>query len=122
ENRGHFVAIAATAMRRALVDHARRRAAQKRGAGGERVILDDALAVFDDNGVDLLDMNEALEGLAARDDRQRQFLELYYFGGLGIEEIAMLVGLSAERVRQVLREGEAWLRARLSNKPVQHGG
>lgn len=116
ENRAHFFNAAAQAMRRILVDYARARASQKRGGNACRVPLDDMLAVFEDAGVDLLDLNEALGGLAAEKPRGHEFIQLHYFAGLTQAQISELAGLSHTTVENDLREAKRWLRWRLSGE------
>lgn len=114
ENRAHFLNAAALAMRRILVDHARAKVAQKRGGQAQRVALDEMLAVFEDAGVDVLDLDDALGGLAGADPRGYEFIQLHYFAGLTQAEIIELTGLSHTTVENCLRDAKRWLRARLS--------
>jgi RNA polymerase sigma factor (TIGR02999 family) len=110
-DRGHFLALAATAMRRVLVHHAERRAAAKRGGDLRRVTLPAELA-----GEDLPDMialDRALERLAAIDPRGAQVVELRFFGGLSNEEAAGVLGLSSRTVEREWRVTRAWLRREL---------
>lgn len=116
ENRVHFLNAAAQAMRRILVDHARARATRKRGGNARRVALDDLLAVFEETGIDLLDLNEALDVLATVNPRGHEFIQLHYFAGLTQTQIAELSGLSHTTVENDLREAKRWLRARLSGE------
>lgn len=108
-DRSHFLAMASRAMRRLLVDHARRRTAGKRGGGGEAVPLDESLpgTLIDDEH--LLELDEALDRLEAREPRQARLLEQHYFGGLQLEEIAEFSGLSVSTVKRDLRFARAWL-------------
>src|SRR5206468_3934901 len=91
--RGHFFAAAAEAMRRILVDQARRKRAEKRGGRGRRVPLDDAGAGFTSPADELLDIDQALTRLAAEDPRAARLIQLRYFGGLSLEDAAEVVGL-----------------------------
>lgn len=116
ENRAHFLNAAAQAMRRILVDHARAKATRKRGGYAHRVLLDDLLAVFERTGIDLLDLNDALDMLAAADPRGHEFVQLHYFTGLTQAQIAELSGLSHTTVENSLREAKRWLRAQLSSE------
>jgi len=114
-NRAHFFGVAAQMMRRILVDHSRRRRAEKRGGAWERVTLTaDALAADAPNAVDILALHESLERLAAFDPRQERIVELRYFGGLTIEETAEVVGASPATVAREWTVAKAWLRADLS--------
>ena len=88
QGRTHFLAVAAHAMRRILVDHARTRHYQKRGGGAVKVSLDEALVVSDEPREDFVALNDALNALAAFDERKSRVIELRFFGGLTIEETA----------------------------------
>src|SRR5882757_1455479 len=89
QNRAHFFGIAAQAMRRILVDNARQRLADKRGAGVEKVSIDEGqIDISDERAGNLIDLDEALQKLAAIDEQKSQLVELRYFGGLSIEETA----------------------------------
>ncbi len=117
-NRAHFFGVAAGLMRRILVDHARRRRAEKRGGDWERVTLTgDEVATDAHKEIDVLALDEALERLAEFDPQQERIVELRYFGGLTIEETAEIVGISAATVVREWTIAKAWLRADLS-RPV----
>jgi RNA polymerase sigma factor (TIGR02999 family) len=118
ESRSHFVAIAAHHMRQILVDYARRHRAEKRGAGATLVSLDDAAAAVDARPVDLLALDEALGKLAAIDERKARAMELKFFGGLQMSEIAAVLKVSVKTVEKDVRLGAAWLRSMLSTPPV----
>jgi RNA polymerase sigma factor (TIGR02999 family) len=114
-NRAHFFGVAAGMMRRILVDNARRRRADKRGGGWERVTLaGDEAAADSHKEIDVLALHEALERLAAFDPQQARIVELRYFGGLTIEETAEVVGISPATVVREWTIAKAWLRADLS--------
>jgi RNA polymerase sigma factor (TIGR02999 family) len=113
-NRAHFYGVAAQIMRRILVDHARARRAEKRGAGWERVPLVEDETPAGAGDVDVLALDEALGRLAAFDSQQERIVELRYFGGLTIDEVAEVVGLSAATVVREWTIAKAWLRAELS--------
>jgi RNA polymerase sigma factor (TIGR02999 family) len=113
QNRAHFLAVAARAMRQILVDHARSALRQKRGAGAERVELDEAAWVSAAPTREILDLNEALEKLATLDARKAQVVELRYFGGLKQEEIAEALNVSEVTVRRDWTFSRAWLYAEL---------
>jgi RNA polymerase sigma factor (TIGR02999 family) len=113
QNRSHFLAVAARAMRQILVDHARSALRQKRGAGAERVELDEAAWVSATPTREILDLNEALEKLATLDARKAQVVELRYFGGLKQEEIAEALNVSEVTVRRDWTFSRAWLYAEL---------
>jgi RNA polymerase sigma factor (TIGR02999 family) len=114
ESRSHFVAIAAQHMRQILVDHARRHRAAKRGSGAAMIPLDDAPASTNPRPVDLLALDEALEKLAALDGRKARAMELKFFGGLEMAEIAAVLSVSLKTVEKDVRLGAAWLRAALN--------
>jgi RNA polymerase sigma factor (TIGR02999 family) len=110
ESRTHFFAIAANLMRRILVDHARRRDADKRGGSQVQVQLDEALAVADATNVDLLAINEALDRLAMIDPQQARVVELRFFGGLSVDEAAAALGVSPKTIKRDWSVARAWLR------------
>lgn len=113
-NRAHFFGVAAGMMRRILVDNARRRRAEKRGGGWERVTLaGDEVAAETHKEIDVLALHEALERLAEFDPQQERIVELRYFGGLTIEEAAEVIGVSAATVVREWTIAKAWLRADL---------
>lgn len=107
-DRTHFFAVAARMMRRILVDFARARHYQKR-AGGERVSLDESLVLAEQPGAELVALDDALNQLAAIDDRKSRVVELRYFGGLRVEETAEALSISPETVMREWRAAKAWL-------------
>lgn len=118
ESRSHFIAIAAQHMRQILVDYARRHRAAKRGDGATLISLDEAAAAGAARPVDLLALDEALEKLAAVDGRKARAMELKFFGGLEMAEIATVLGISIKTVEKDVRLGAAWLRSALSPLPA----
>ncbi len=108
-DRNQFFAMAARAMRQVLVDHARKHLSQKRGEGRRRVTLHEDLLDTGDREVDTLQLHEALEQLAALDARLAQIVELRFFGGLGIDEIAAVIGVSDRTVDRDWVVARAWL-------------
>ena len=114
-NRAHFLAVAAKAMRRLLIDHARSRRAQKRG-GREwrRVTLDEALDAVESKTVDVLALDETMTRLAALSERQAQIVELRVFGGLTIDESAHVLGVGSTTVKSDWLVARAWLRRELT--------
>jgi RNA polymerase sigma factor (TIGR02999 family) len=108
KNRVHFFAIAATIMRRILIDDARRRKADKRG-GGVHITLNDEIEVADTTQPDVLALDLALQSLAQIDERKSRTIELKYFGGLTAEEISEVTGVSITTVGRDLRLAHAWL-------------
>jgi RNA polymerase sigma factor (TIGR02999 family) len=115
QNRAHFYGVAAHVMRRILVDRARARKADKRGAGWERVTLIGDKASSGSRDVDVVALDDALTRLAALDPQQERIVELRYFGGLTLEETAEVVGISTATVKREWAIARAWLRAELSN-------
>ena len=113
ESRAHFYAIAANLMRRVLIDHAKKRKAQKRG-GGVRVTLKTGMDFAGEQTPDSLMLDEALRKLAEIDERKSQAIELKFFGGLTTEEIGVVLGISVATVGRELRVAQAWLRRELS--------
>lgn len=121
-NRAHFFGVAAEMMRRILVDHARRRRAERRGGDRERVTLTASnLAASEPNPIDVLALHQALERLAVFDPQQARIVELRYFAGLTIEEVAEVVGVSEATVTRDWTIAKAWLRASLSPQAGQAG-
>jgi RNA polymerase sigma factor (TIGR02999 family) len=114
QGKTHFFALAATQMRRILVDHARTRNAAKRGGGARRVTLHDRAGFGHHGVVDLLALDEALEKLSRKSPRQCRVVELRYFGGLSIEETARALDVSASTVKGDWRVARAWLWRELS--------
>jgi RNA polymerase sigma factor (TIGR02999 family) len=108
-NRSHFLAVAATAMRQILVNHAKALQTGKRGAGAGKVQLDEAAVVSPAQTDAILDVNEALEKLAILDSRKAQVVELKYFGGLKEDEIADVLKISGVTVRRDWTFARAWL-------------
>ena len=119
ENRAHFFGIAARLMRMILVDRERARHAAKRGGNVAAVTLDDCMAVSPGRAPGVLEIDEALDRLAAVDERKAKVIELRYFGGMDREEVAAALGLTVSTVKRDLRLGEAWLRRFLAGESVQ---
>lgn len=117
QNRAHFYGIAAKIMRRILVDSARARKADKRGAGWERVSLIEDQTPASAASIDVLALDQALQRLTKFDPQQERIVELRYFGGLTIEEVAEVVGISAASVVREWTIARAWLRGELSKDP-----
>jgi RNA polymerase sigma factor (TIGR02999 family) len=109
ENRAHFFGAAARAMRQVLVAHARSRAAQKRAGGAMRVTFHDLDVQCAEPSVDVLALDEALDALSRLDARYTRVMELRYFGGCGMEEIAELTGRSLATVKRDWQYARAWL-------------
>jgi RNA polymerase sigma factor (TIGR02999 family) len=115
QNRAHFFAVAAGAMRRILVSYARSQRAQKRGGGALKMELDEAALVSPEQSKEIIELHEALERLAALDSRKAQVIELKYFGGLNYDEIAEVLKVSPVTVRRDWRFAKAWLYSQLQN-------
>lgn len=117
ESRAHFLALAATTMRRILVSHARRKKAEKRGGGADLVTFVEALDGAGGSAaspVDLVALDGALTDLARHDPRQARIVELRFFGGLTIEETAQVVDVSIATVKLDWKMARAWLFRELS--------
>ena len=115
QNRAHFFSVAATVMRKILVDHARRRQAEKRG-GGPKLSLDEAVSFAAEGEVDLIALDDALLNLERIDARQAKVVELRFFGGLTIEETAEALRISPATVKNEWAFAKAWLRVELSKE------
>jgi len=107
QDRAHFFAVAATTMRRILVDYARAKGRKKRA--GTRVSLEESIIVAPDRDAELVAIDEALTALAANDARAAKVVELHYFGGLTYQEIAEALGTSSATVDRDLRFAKSWL-------------
>jgi len=121
QNRAHFFNLAATLMRRILVDHARSAHRIKRGADVPKVSLDEATAVGETGALDLADiltLDRALEELQALDPRQCQIVELRFFGGLTVEEVADALSISTGTIKREWTVARAWLYQRLTARPL----
>lgn len=114
QNRAHFYGIAAHAMRRILIDHARSRQANKRGSGETQLSLDDNLVVSNERHRELIALDDALTALAAFDPQKSRIVELRYFGGLSIEETAAVLGIGTATVIRQWRLAKAWLHNELN--------
>lgn len=118
ETKAHFLNIASSVMRRILIDHARRRAAQKRLPPGEREALDDLLVAWQDKqGIDVLALDAALELLRQKDERLASVVELRFFGGLTEEEIADALALTRRQVQHAWKLARAFLARELERAP-----
>jgi RNA polymerase sigma-70 factor, ECF subfamily len=117
EGRSHFLAVAAMAMRNVLADHARRRRAEKRGGGDwERITLTGLGSDDGERMIDALDLDEALAALQREDERQAKIVELRFYGGLSVDEVAHILGVSPRTVDLDWRMARAWLRNRLDDE------
>jgi RNA polymerase sigma factor (TIGR02999 family) len=114
KNRAQFFGLAAQMMRRILVNHAEAKAAEKRGGGADRVTLNDAMNVSERQEVDVIAVDQALSRLAELDERQAQIVELRFFAGLTVEEIAEILGVSSPTVKRDWSMAKAWLKRELA--------
>lgn len=109
-SRAHFFGIAARRMRQILVEHARRRQASKRGGGAEPVTFDEMVSFAPQRSPDIIALDEALNSLATFDENKCKVIELRYFAGLSIDEVAEALKISVATVRREQRLAEAWLK------------
>ena len=116
QNRAHFFAVAAQAMRRVLVEHARSRQYAKRGGTAQRISLDDVAVLTDQQAAELVALDDPLTSLEALDARKARIVELRYIGGLSIEESAETLGVSTATVERDWRSAKAWLYRAISQK------
>jgi len=114
QDRAHFYAVCAQLMRRILIDIARSNHYQKRGAGAAHVALDEALGASQQQSADIVALNDALGGLEAMDARKSRVVELRFFGGLSVDETAVVLKVSKETVARDWRLAKSWLLRELS--------
>lgn len=115
KDRSHFFAVAATAMRQILVNHARGKNADKRGGGQKPVLLNEEMVGKSKTELDVLDLNDALEKLKEIDERKHRIIELRFFGGLTMPEIAKVMELSLTTIEGEWRAARAWLSVALAD-------
>jgi len=120
ENRAHFFGIAARLMRQLLVDYARARQRLKRGGEMKQISLTAAAQIAQEQAVDLLALDEALETLAEVDPQSSRIVELRFFGGLTIEETAQVIGVSTPTIERGWRSARAWLQTELCPSLLNH--
>jgi RNA polymerase sigma-70 factor, ECF subfamily len=116
KDRAHFLGIAARLMRQILIQHARTRKADKRGGDAARVTLDEGVAGIVNNDDSLIALDDALTALALVDERKSRMLELRYFAGLELTEIAEAMDTSESTVKRQLRLAQAWLHRHMSGE------
>ncbi|MGO4881183.1 MAG: sigma-70 family RNA polymerase sigma factor [Bryobacteraceae bacterium] len=121
QDRAHFLAVAAKAMRRVLVEHARARGSQRRGAGVQNLPLEAALNVHAGQSPDLVKLDGALTSLAGEHPRRAQVIELRFFGGLSVEETATVLGFSEDTVLRDWRLARIWLLRAMSGERAHAG-
>ncbi|MET0752068.1 MAG: sigma-70 family RNA polymerase sigma factor [Pyrinomonadaceae bacterium] len=112
QNRAHFFAVAAEVMRKILIDHARKKKAQKRD-GGQKILLDEAVSFSNEKELDLVKLDEALKALEKLDARQAKIVELRFFGGLSIVETAYILKTSETTVKREWTFAKAWFQREL---------
>jgi RNA polymerase sigma factor (TIGR02999 family) len=115
QNRAHFFAVAAQAMRRILIDYARKQRYAKRGGGAPKISLEEAAVMSQERAADLVALDQALITLASLDPQQSRVVELRFFGGLTIEETAEVQRLSVDMVKREWATAKAWLSREMSN-------
>lgn len=115
QNRAHFYGIAASMMRRVLIDHARAHAAEKRGGGAVRLSLDDVQVPLEQRAADFVALDAALKRLSQFDERKGKVVEMRFFGGLTDEEIAEVLGVTSRTVLRDWKKARLWLYRELSN-------
>ena len=115
DNRGHFFAAAARAMRQILVEQARRKGSQKRGGGRKRIDVDEVEPIIEPPCVDMLALHEALERLEQADPRQGEIVMLRYFAGLTTKETAAVLGISSRTVEREWRFARSYLTSQLTD-------
>jgi RNA polymerase sigma-70 factor (ECF subfamily) len=116
QNRAHFFSIAAQVMRHILVDHARRHSSEKRGSGERKLALDEAVSFAEDRDVNLVALDDALKALAELDEQQSRIVELRFFAGLSIKEVAAALDISEIAVSRKWSAAKLWLRKQISTK------
>ena len=114
QDRAHFFAVAAQVMRHILIDHARRHRYAKRGAGARHVPLDETAIISQERATEFLALDDALTRLATVDARKSQIVELRFFGGLTVEEIAEVMKLSPITIKREWRSAKAWLHSEIA--------
>ncbi|HYZ83088.1 MAG TPA: sigma-70 family RNA polymerase sigma factor [Bryobacteraceae bacterium] len=118
QNRAHFFGIAAQVMRHILVDHSRKHNAEKRGAGMPKVPIEEGLMVSKQQSSDIVALDDALKALSVIDERKSKIIELRYFGGLTVEEMAEVLGISVATIGRELRMAQAWLHREMTAPPA----
>lgn len=116
QNRAHFFALAAQAIRRILVDHARSRKCEKRGGRRKKVSLEQALSMVSDHPDDLIALDEAMTKLGQRNPRKANVVEMRFFGGAMVEDIAEVLGVSKRSIERDWKFARAWLYRELSDE------
>ncbi|HYW74400.1 MAG TPA: sigma-70 family RNA polymerase sigma factor [Pyrinomonadaceae bacterium] len=120
QDRAHFFAVAAQVMRHILIDHARRHQAAKRGAGAVHVELSETETVSESRAAEFVALDDALTKLATIDERKSKIVELRFFGGLTVEEVAEFLQLSPITIKREWRSAKAWLQREISQREPEH--
>lgn len=115
--RAHFLGLAANAMRQLLIDHARKKKAVKHGGEFQRVTISKADVSSEDDGIDVLDLNDALDRFEKVDPRAARMVELRFFGGMDMESIALLLGVTRRTLQNDWKMAKRWL-----NRAMSEGG
>jgi RNA polymerase sigma factor (TIGR02999 family) len=115
ESKAHYMRVAARAMRRILIDHARRKRSEKKGGKRGREPLDKALEIMEESSFDLIGVDEALDQLAAVDQQMAQVVEFRFFGGLTVEETSKIMQISESTVKHEWMMAKAWLKQQLGS-------
>jgi RNA polymerase sigma factor (TIGR02999 family) len=122
KDRAHFFGVSSYLMRQILVQHARSTNAEKRGGKIQKLSLDEALTVSEDGSAELIALDDALRELAAFDERKSRIVEMHYFGGLKIQEMAEVLSVSESTIGRELRLALAWLFRQVSRDPDHQAG
>ncbi len=121
ESHGHFLAVAATQMRRILLDHARKHRAARRGGAGQKVALEDTMAICQQRPVDMIALDTALTRLGELDPEQARLVELRFFGGLSVEQTAEVMNCSPATVKRSWNSARAFLHREISGGRLDAG-
>ena len=119
QNRAHFFGVAAQLMRRILIKYAERHQSVKRGGGQPELSLDEVVVVGDERAAELIALDRCLTDLATIDVRQSRIVEMRFFGGLSIEEIGLVLGISPATVKREWRVAKAWLYGAISQNDTE---
>lgn len=121
QSHGHFLAVAATQMRRILLDYARKHRAARRGGAGQKVILEDTMAISENNPVDMIALDTALTRLAELDGEQARIVELRFFGGLSVEQTAEVMNCSPATIKRSWNSARAFLHREITGGALDAG-
>jgi len=121
QSHGHFLAVAATQMRRILLDYARKHRAARRGGAGQKVILEDTMAICEQQPVDMIALDKALTRLGELDPEQARMVELRFFGGLSVEQAAEVMNCSPATVKRSWSSARAFLHREITGGALDAG-